>query len=408
MTPPAHTDLSRAQYTEYEILWTTQLTQKAKTWNDGTLRVHYFNRRALVYDDTHTLVTSQFLSPRAVDTIQPGTEIRFDKHLVSVEAALRLVTRDLSNFFTGHCQNPNNGLDTAVIETSESVEPMAKKALTAAEMMSRNIRLSSTRMTISTPSSKPTLGLKRRRYDQLMRGSKGGQVVSPSDPNQTKGPQSLISSPKAIHTSAVAQALASRPPAKNQPVKPVVPSCEPTRLDLFAHSHQIGQYLMKKCPSLSTNKTTKPHISAPKVIPSIQPQQPDLDLPNKPSLTVTNLTSPDPIPAPIQLLPTTSQLLNDDFDYSEFLVTQAPTETLDTFDNKYSDLDEDINDVYISSPEASSELEADEPTVEAAPALELEDLDSFKPREIASGAIEGPWTVESIDLFYDWTPCQNK
>src|ERR1700737_1482280 len=36
---------------EFVCLWTVNKRQKLKNWNDGTLRFHEFNHRAMVYDD---------------------------------------------------------------------------------------------------------------------------------------------------------------------------------------------------------------------------------------------------------------------------------------------------------------------------------------------------------------------
>ncbi|KAK9474183.1 uncharacterized protein V1510DRAFT_412628 [Dipodascopsis tothii] len=41
---------------EYDVMWTAQVTQKLKRWNDGTLKLHTFNKRAMLYDTAKMLV----------------------------------------------------------------------------------------------------------------------------------------------------------------------------------------------------------------------------------------------------------------------------------------------------------------------------------------------------------------
>jgi hypothetical protein len=43
---------------EFTCLWTVNKTQKQKKWQDGTLRFHQFNRRAMLYDDFPRLIVS--------------------------------------------------------------------------------------------------------------------------------------------------------------------------------------------------------------------------------------------------------------------------------------------------------------------------------------------------------------
>lgn len=46
----------------YESLWTTQLTQKRKKWNDGVVKFHLFNRRVALYDEDSNFVVCRRLA----------------------------------------------------------------------------------------------------------------------------------------------------------------------------------------------------------------------------------------------------------------------------------------------------------------------------------------------------------
>lgn len=40
----------RARVDSYEVTWTRHVTQKHKTWHDGTFRFHAYNQRAQLFD----------------------------------------------------------------------------------------------------------------------------------------------------------------------------------------------------------------------------------------------------------------------------------------------------------------------------------------------------------------------
>ncbi|KAK9325235.1 hypothetical protein V1517DRAFT_203952 [Lipomyces orientalis] len=66
----------------YDILWTAQVTQKSKTWYDGTLKLHTFNKRAMLYDPSRILIDSMFLSK---STLHLGETLVMERHLVTIE-----------------------------------------------------------------------------------------------------------------------------------------------------------------------------------------------------------------------------------------------------------------------------------------------------------------------------------
>ena len=80
---------------EFRCLYTHDLRQKKKRWQDGILRFHTFNKRVMVYDvplnfigDTHW---------RAEEAVQDGAELRLDKGvLVEVGEATGTTEQDLT------------------------------------------------------------------------------------------------------------------------------------------------------------------------------------------------------------------------------------------------------------------------------------------------------------------------
>lgn len=62
---------------EFDCLFTHDLRKKKKTWHDGCLRFHTFNRRIMVYDDSKNFIGD--LHYRDAGDLQEGEELRLDK-----------------------------------------------------------------------------------------------------------------------------------------------------------------------------------------------------------------------------------------------------------------------------------------------------------------------------------------
>lgn len=62
---------------EFDCLFTHDLRKKKKTWHDGSLRFHTFNRRIMVYDDSKNFIGD--LHYRDTGDLQEGEELRLDK-----------------------------------------------------------------------------------------------------------------------------------------------------------------------------------------------------------------------------------------------------------------------------------------------------------------------------------------
>ncbi|KVH91781.1 protein of unknown function DUF2439 [Cynara cardunculus var. scolymus] len=87
---PSCPDTAKADSTEWQVLYTTQLTQKAKKFHDGILRVaisgmrgkQYSFFQAMLYDETRRLLDSRFL--RSEEIVKVGESLRFDGHIVDI------------------------------------------------------------------------------------------------------------------------------------------------------------------------------------------------------------------------------------------------------------------------------------------------------------------------------------
>lgn len=90
---------STAPVLEYRVLWTHHKTQKIKSYNDGFLKFHVFNKRAMLYDDSRRLVDSTFITGAS---IQVDRELTFDRVLCTVEEFLSSADQDLSSVVKKH------------------------------------------------------------------------------------------------------------------------------------------------------------------------------------------------------------------------------------------------------------------------------------------------------------------
>ncbi|KAK8572638.1 hypothetical protein V6N13_048219 [Hibiscus sabdariffa] len=82
------TTTTKASVTEWQVLYTTQVTQKAKKYHDGFLKLinsGTLQRQIMLYDESKKQINNRFLKKDEV--IQSGESIVFDAHLVNIGEA---------------------------------------------------------------------------------------------------------------------------------------------------------------------------------------------------------------------------------------------------------------------------------------------------------------------------------
>ncbi|KAL1967717.1 hypothetical protein VTN77DRAFT_2974 [Rasamsonia byssochlamydoides] len=83
---------------KFRCLFTHDLRRKAKRWQDGFLRFHTFNKRAMVYDDLGNFIGDHHW--RESGEIQDGDELELDKGvLVQVGECMEKTQNDISALF---------------------------------------------------------------------------------------------------------------------------------------------------------------------------------------------------------------------------------------------------------------------------------------------------------------------
>ncbi|KAJ8764940.1 hypothetical protein K2173_010405 [Erythroxylum novogranatense] len=116
-------DVLKPSIKEWQVLYTTQVTQKAKKYHDGFLRLFHsglLGRQIMLYDATRKSLDSRFL--RKDEIIRSGESITFDTHLVDIEELVenqylgdQKVQKDVFNV-SDKTKTPNGHLDNPRID----------------------------------------------------------------------------------------------------------------------------------------------------------------------------------------------------------------------------------------------------------------------------------------------------
>lgn len=85
---------------EYSIMFTYNITQKLKKWNDGTLKFYKFNNKVQVFNDQSILISQEFLkNDRNLQEEQWGSEVKMGGVLVMIDSMLSESKREISGLF---------------------------------------------------------------------------------------------------------------------------------------------------------------------------------------------------------------------------------------------------------------------------------------------------------------------
>ncbi|KAJ6110682.1 hypothetical protein N7486_002917 [Penicillium sp. IBT 16267x] len=87
-----------ASVVKFRCLFTYDLRRKSKRWQDGYLKYHAFNKRAMVYDEQGNYIGDHHW--RSAEEVQDGDELELDKGvLIEVGERMSTTQTDLSNIF---------------------------------------------------------------------------------------------------------------------------------------------------------------------------------------------------------------------------------------------------------------------------------------------------------------------
>ncbi|CCH44224.1 hypothetical protein BN7_3783 [Wickerhamomyces ciferrii] len=106
---------------EYTIMYTFNIVQKIKKWNDGKLKFFKFNNKVQVFNEDSILVTSQFLqNDKMLQMDTWGSEFKLGSVLVMIEEMVFETSRDISNVF----KKENKTKTIEIKETSRKITPL--------------------------------------------------------------------------------------------------------------------------------------------------------------------------------------------------------------------------------------------------------------------------------------------
>ncbi|KAH8660984.1 hypothetical protein BGZ60DRAFT_381546, partial [Tricladium varicosporioides] len=77
---------------EYRCLWTSQIRKKVKSWQDGKLKFHMFNKRVMVYDERANFVGDTHW--REDSELEEGEELELDRSGILVQVTEYIERRD--------------------------------------------------------------------------------------------------------------------------------------------------------------------------------------------------------------------------------------------------------------------------------------------------------------------------
>jgi len=138
---------------EYEIMFTYNVTQKLKKWNDGKLKYFKFNNKVQIFNDDSILITQEFLqNDKLLQESNWGNEFKIGGVLITIESMISESTRDLTKMFKKDTVTPK----TNIIYPKPQISNIKSKTSTQRTPLKD---LSSTTQ-VKSPS---LLGMKRRR-----------------------------------------------------------------------------------------------------------------------------------------------------------------------------------------------------------------------------------------------------
>lgn len=82
---------------KYQVMWTGDVRKKHKTYNDGFLTFHTFNKLAILYNDQMVQVAREFFMAKSFFLIDEN--VQFERHTIEIEAQLETQYQDLSPLY---------------------------------------------------------------------------------------------------------------------------------------------------------------------------------------------------------------------------------------------------------------------------------------------------------------------
>jgi hypothetical protein len=202
---------------EFECLFTHDLRKKQKTWHDGSLRFHTFNRRLMVYDDSKNFIGD--LHYRHADELQEGEELKLDKGvLVDVGRRTGQTDTDLREVLD---RARHGDVGTQARQATPVATRQTLQRLPSANTQGRPKSLAAVLGTSQGPIGRARIALKSS-YEQLHTGRPESALEQPPAKRQkvASGKENPLILSKVVRTETQDE---SRPRLSEPPARPRIP-----------------------------------------------------------------------------------------------------------------------------------------------------------------------------------------
>lgn len=208
--PPLAMAVPAAVY-KYKVMWTPDVRKKHKTYNDGYMAFHTFNKKAILYNENMIEVAKEFLVKSAFFVI--GDEVNFERQTIQISETMPTEYQNLSPLYdrphhttvrsshqrvAGTADRPSPARSRTAAATTPRRPPTNGQLLHlgAPPYMSSNSTNSSTKKRLPSVTKGPSLGPKklRRHVPDVLIGLSPPilhQIQTPPRPSPTLPKQSV-------------------------------------------------------------------------------------------------------------------------------------------------------------------------------------------------------------------------
>lgn len=180
---------------EYTIMYTLNVTQKLKKWNDGTLKFFKFNNKVQVFNDQSILVSQEFLkNDRNLQEDQWGNEVKMGGVLVMIDSMVSETKREISGLFDK--KKDNNAIiskETVVVRPKVNIRTPLKSPGISKSPMTQGKR----RVGLSKSMTPSRIALRKVSSGEL------NQLESSKESDDSKVPDTSLSHKTASETTTI-------------------------------------------------------------------------------------------------------------------------------------------------------------------------------------------------------------
>lgn len=140
---------------KYKVMWTPDVRKKHKTYNDGYMAFHTFNKKAILYNENMTEVAKEFLVKSAFFVI--GDEVNFERQSIQISETMPTEYQNLSPLYDRPHHTTVRSSHQRVAGTAD--RPSPARSRTTASTTPRRPATSGQLLYLGAPPSMPSNGI---------------------------------------------------------------------------------------------------------------------------------------------------------------------------------------------------------------------------------------------------------